>query len=232
MTLEPAAPPPPPPWRIRDAVVALVAGVAASVVGALPLFEDGISVREAFTVVLPLQSMGTMAAAWWMARRRGGLRAALGLKWRWSDLVGFAVGAGIQVALAAVALAVVETFFNGEVPGRPELVTAADETVGLGLKLLVVLGLVVIGPLAEEVVFRGMLLSALLPAGRRRAVIITSVVFALIHLVDPAAAFSVPFLFVLALVLANERLRTGALGRPIAIHAGFNAVTVIALLAS
>ncbi len=228
------APPPDPapdtlrPWRVWDAVGALLAGLAASIVGAVFVRSDGLSTLELFALVLPLQSLGTLAAAWWMARRRGPVRQVLALRARWGDLVGVAVGAGIQIAAAAVALSVVETFFDGEVPGQ-ELVVDAGDAAGWGVRALVVLGLVVLGPIAEEVVFRGMLLPALLHRGRRFAVWVSSAVFALIHLVDPNAAFSLPFLFVLSVVLANERLRTGGLARPVAIHAGFNLVTVVAV---
>lgn len=215
-------------WRARDAAIALLAGVAVSVAGALVVRSDGLSDQELFALVVPLQSLGTLLVAYRMAQRRGGPVEALGLRFRWMDLAGVAVGAGIQIAAAAVALSVVETFFDGEVPGQ-ELVGAAGDTVGWVLRVLVVFGLVVLGPLAEEVVFRGMLLPALLGRGRRFGVLVSSSVFALIHLVDPNAAFSVPFLFVLALILAHERLRTGGIGRPIAIHAGFNLITVIAV---
>lgn len=216
------------PWRVRDAVLALGAGFLASVVGALLVASDGLSTIELFALVLPLQSAGTLFVAYRMARRRGPVRLVLGLRGRWIDLVGVAVGAGIQIAGSAVAVSIIETFFDGEVPGQDLVDTVGDPMDGT-TRLLVVVGLVVLGPIAEEVVFRGMLLAALLRRGRRLAVIVSSAVFALIHLVDPGAAFSVPFLFVLALVLANERLRTGGLGRPIAIHAGFNLVTVIAV---
>lgn len=226
-----AAPSPVPavaPWRVRDAVVALGAGLLASVVGALLVVSDGLSTIELFSLVLPLQSAGTLFVAYRMARRRGPVRRVLGLRGRWIDLVGLAVGAGIQIAGSAVAVSIVETFFDGEVPGQ-DLVAIADKPMDATVRVLVVIGLVILGPIAEEVVFRGMLLPALLPRGRRAAVILSSLSFALIHLVDPSAAFSIPFLFVLALVLANARLRTGGLGRPIAIHAGFNLVTVIAV---
>lgn len=218
----------PSPWRARDAALALLAGFGASVAGALAMAGGGLSTLDLFAVVLPLQSAGTVVCAVAMARRRGRVRTVLALDARWSDLVGVAVGAGIQVAGAAVALSIIETFFGGEVPGQ-EVVDSAAEAAGWGIRILVVLGLVVLGPIAEEVVFRGMLLPSLLRRGRRWAVGVSSAWFASIHLVDPGAAFSVPFLFVLALVLANERLRTGRLTRAVTIHAGFNLITVIAL---
>lgn len=220
-----------PPWRARDALLATLAGLGASVLGAIVVRRGGLSTIDLFAVVLPLQSAGTLACAFFMARRRGPLRRVLALTARWSDLTGIAVGAGIQIVGASVALSIIETLFEGEVPGQ-EIVIAAAETVGWSTQALVVIGLVIIGPIAEEVVFRGMLLPSLLGRGRRWAVMVSSALFAALHLMDPSAAFSVPFLFVLALVLGYERLRTGRLGRPVAIHAGFNLITVIAVFAA
>lgn len=214
------------PWRAREAVLALGVGAALSFLGALTVLGGGLSTIEVFAVVMPLQEVGTLGCAFILARRRGRTPRALGLRGRWSDLVGVAVGAGVQLVGSAVAVSIVETFFGGEVPGQ-EVVTEAAEAVGVGVRLLVVLGLVIVGPIAEEVVFRGMLLPSLLGRGRRWAVGVSSFWFAAAHLVDPGALFFTPFLFVLAVILCNETLRTGRLGRPIAIHAGFNLVTVI-----
>ncbi|WKZ83215.1 MAG: type II CAAX endopeptidase family protein [Acidimicrobiia bacterium] len=218
-------------WKVRHALVAAGVGLGASLAGALLSRGGGITALEVFALILPLQSGATIGVALAMARRGGPIRDRLLLRAQRSDLVGLAVGVGIQILAAAMALVVVETFFGGELP-RQEIVEVVATGVGPLEWLLVVLGLVVVGPVAEEIVFRGILVSALIHRGPRFAVIVSSAAFALFHLVDPAAALSVPFLFVLAVVLASERLRTGRLGRPIAIHAGFNLVTVIGVMVS
>lgn len=217
---------PGPPWRLRDGFAAAGSGIVASGIAAAAVASDGVSTLELFALVLPVQSLTTLGVVFLLSRGRGPLRDSLSLRGRWVDLVGIPVGAGVQLVLSALALAIVEAFFGGDVPGQ-EVVNYAGATAGALERGLAVAGLVVVGPVAEEVVFRGIILPALLPKGRRRAVIISSALFAALHLVDPRAVFSVPFLFVLALVLANETLRTGRLGRAIAIHAGFNLVTVI-----
>lgn len=218
-------------WKVRHALVAAGVGLGASLAGALLSRGGGITALEVFALILPLQSGATIGVALAMARRGGPIRDRLLLRAQRSDLVGLAVGVGIQILAAAMALVVVETFFGGELP-RQEIVEVVATGVGPLEWLLVVLGLVVVGPVAEEIVFRGILVSALIHRGPRFAVIVSSAAFALFHLVDPAAALSVPFLFFLAVVLASERLRTGRLGRPIAIHAGFNLVTVIGVMVS
>lgn len=219
------------PWKARHALWVVSLGVFASVLALAVVGRGGVTTVELFALVLPVQSVGTIVAAVVLARRRGGVRTMLALRFSWSDLVGLPIGAGIQVVTAAVALAIVETFFGGEMPGQ-EIVSAAADTRGLPIWILVVATLVVLGPLAEEIAFRGILLPSLLRRGDRFAVWTSGAWFAVLHLLDPNAAFVVPFLFVLAVVLGNERLRTGRLGRPVAIHAGFNLITVLALFAN
>ena len=88
----------------------------------------------------------------------------------------------------------------------------------------------ILGPLSEELVFRGALLSALLrDHGRTWAIYGSSGAFAAIHLLDPQAILVVPVLFVVGIVLARQAIKTGRLGRPFLTHAGFSLLSVIAL---
>lgn len=228
--MTPPGPSPADVWRARHALWAVLAGLLASVTGYLVVRSGGVTGLELFAVVLPLQSVGTIAAGLLMARRRGPVVPLLALRARWADLLGVLVGAGIQIVLSGVAVVVVEVLFGGEVPGTQEVVTEAASVEGWPAWAAVVAGVVILGPIAEEIAFRGILLPALLRRGERFAVWVSAGLFAALHLVDPNAAFSVPFLFVLAVILGNEVMRTGRLGRPVAIHAGFNLVTVFALI--
>jgi hypothetical protein len=82
---------------------------------------------------------------------------------------------------------------------------------------------VVLAPLAEEIFFRGLLQSSLKRYFRNPwpAVLITSLVFALVHWQHEAQA--TPSLLVLGVVLGYNYERTARLGGPILIHALFNA---------
>ena len=62
------------------------------------------------------------------------------------------------------------------------------------------------------------------------AVVGSAGAFALIHLLDPNLLLAMPVFFVLGWVLARATIRTGRLGRAMTIHAGFNLVTVVAVL--
>ena len=215
------------PWRMRDALVAFVTGVVTSTVAYL--LVNGDPVADAFGVVLPAQIVGMVGALAWIGRRRQPWRHALRWSARWSDLVGIPIGFGIQVVLALVLATLIETF-GLESPGQHVLYTAADAATA-GQWVLVVLGAVVLAPVAEEILFRGVMVRALENRGRRVAVYTSAFLFSAAHGLDPGAWILLPSLFVVGVVLGYELLRTGRLGRAIAIHAGFNLLPVIGLIA-
>jgi hypothetical protein len=79
------------------------------------------------------------------------------------------------------------------------------------------------GPVVEEVVFRGVLLNLWARRwGVLRAVLGTSVVFGLLHTMDPLSAF------IFAIAMAALYIRTGSLLVPIAAHVLHNIVVALA----
>jgi membrane protease YdiL (CAAX protease family) len=95
----------------------------------------------------------------------------------------------------------------------------------IGIIVFVVIGGVILAPIAEEFLFRGVLYKALEQHWNRIAsVIVVSVVFSLIH---PGAISSGYWLthvslFVFPILLALSRVATGSLSNPIMLHAGYN----------
>jgi uncharacterized protein len=216
-------------WRILDAVFAFGGGFMAASIAYLIIGPDA-GAALVFGVLVPAQSLGMLAVIALLAPHRRPWRQEFRWSARVSDSVGIFIGMGLQLALSLAAAIVIEYVLRGEPPIQ-ELVDAA---VGASTTLdwaLVVLGLVVIGPLVEEIVFRGVVLRALEHRGRRVAVYGSATLFALVHLFDPNTLISVPLFLVLGIVLGNEVIRTGRLGRAVAIHAGFNLMGVIALYA-
>lgn len=111
-------------------------------------------------------------------------------------------------------------------PAR-ELASGADSTVGWILFALIVgLG----APVVEELFYRGLFLRALTKRGARPwvAVLLTSVVFAAVHL--QGLQFAGLALF--GLVAGVLTVRTGRLGPAIWAHIGFNLTTVVVLYLS
>lgn len=126
-------------------------------------------------------------------------------------LVGHLVGHRIKIGGTATKL-----WTEAHGPGR--FVFAAAVAVG--------------APIAEEVFFRGLLLSAL----RRRlsdapAIVVCGLLFGLAHASGTEAA-AIPALMIFGAILAYCAVRTGRLGAGIVAHMAFNALTVIELAAS
>jgi len=109
-----------------------------------------------------------------------------------------------------------------------------DETIafllskpGAGALALAAFLVIVVAPVAEEFIFRGLLYGVAKKfGGRMPALIATSALFAAIHL-NPVAI--VP-LFVLSVVLTLAYERTGSLWTPIAMHMFFNGVQFFIIL--
>lgn len=92
----------------------------------------------------------------------------------------------------------------------------------------VIFGIAVIAaPVTEELIFRGCLYGILRKSsGRLPAIMVSSILFALIHGHLP----SLPGLLILAVGLALVYERCGSLWAPISMHAAFNGLTIIAAI--
>jgi membrane protease YdiL (CAAX protease family) len=83
---------------------------------------------------------------------------------------------------------------------------------------------VLVAPVTEELLFRGLFLPALRGRhGTMAAVVVTSVLFGLFHL-DVQAAF---YATAMGLLLGTVRVRAGSVLPAIALHAGFNALPIV-----
>lgn len=100
----------------------------------------------------------------------------------------------------------------------------------LALRIPMALLVVSLGPLVEELLFRGALLSALLRrVGTGWAIALSSLLFACVHLPDLGFLwYAVPNLALLAAVLAWLRLRSGSLWPAVVAHGVNNLLAVVA----
>lgn len=99
-----------------------------------------------------------------------------------------------------------------------------------GLRMALVVLVVSLGPLVEELLFRGVLLSALLQRWSvATSVLLTSSLFALVHLSGLQFHwYAVPQLFLLALLLAWLRLKSGSIWPAVVAHGSNNLLAVTA----
>jgi len=94
------------------------------------------------------------------------------------------------------------------------------------------LAVVVFVPVLEELVFRVFLQSLLLRVTRRPwvAIVLTSVLFTLVHLgggVPLESAHALAPLFVLSVAMGVAYERTRSVWAPVVMHAGFNGLNVL-----
>jgi membrane protease YdiL (CAAX protease family) len=220
-------------WGIPDALWCYLAGILGAIVGltvtgARP-DDDRVAVLAAGLLGQYGASVGVLVA---VSRTKGlgSLRADFGLTVRardWSAVLG---GVGLQVAIGIALVPIVHLVDESQT-----VVRDLDEASGAELWLLAVTALL-LAPVLEELLFRGLLLRALL---RRTtpvaAVAVSAVVFALVHpLLDPSlgSVAVVPGLLGVGLLTGVLAVRTGDLSRPILVHLGFNLLTVVGALAA
>ena len=219
-------------WGIWDAAIAWIVSLVAAATALAP-FVDGDAVPRrdealATFVALVFQSAAVIGVLALVSRSRGlgTLARDFGLRLRLRDahwgIVGLALGGAASLFTKPILDA-------GDLQERSQDVKRIfDQADGLELGLLIV-AILVIGPLAEEVLFRGALLRAL----RRRysmawAVWGSALAFALVHVVlDLGSGFAVPALVLLGLVSGWRATQTGTLSQSFFLHVGFNFLAVL-----
>jgi membrane protease YdiL (CAAX protease family) len=219
-----------PRWRVREFVLSMTGGLAvAVVVGVLTAGQT----TPVFLVSTALaQYGGHLATAWALGRSRGGW-TSLGLRVEGRDSVWLLAGVALQVVLPLLIFPLVDLISEGE-GGQ----VIGDEVRSLDsstAKLLIALTIAVLAPVTEELLFRGILLQAILPAHPKSAPWIVALVFAVFHIfglagdIGRALLLTMPVFFVIGLILALLTIRRQRLGPAIFLHAGFNLLGLLLL---
>jgi len=149
----------------------------------------------------------------------------LGNVWAGLRLGVISLAAILPVAVGALVVSVAAlTLVQGPIETHPllEMVESTRDPWLLGWAGLEA---IVLAPVVEEFMYRGVLLTALLQAtGPIAALVLSSALFAVVHL--PAEPQAVPPLFFLGMALAYTAYRTRSLVAPIITHALFNGLMV------
>lgn len=221
-------------WGLPDVVLVYLAGlVAATVALVSAAAATGLESGDDFTSGVLVVGFAAQLAAQVLvlglvsrAKGRGSFAADFGLAIDRRDWWAIPLGIGLQIGLGILLLPIVELAGNEEQAVVEDLQDAGGLAV-VGLALFAA----VLAPVVEELVFRGLLLRALL---RRTtavgAVVISSLVFGLVHLVgDPSigSLAVVPGLVGVGMVAAVLAVRSGSLSQPILLHVGFNLLTTM-----
>lgn len=218
MTAPETAPPTP------ASVVPSAVGVVLALAG---IYVFGMLVR---TVVIPFEAqlLGSYLVVWvpliavvvWaIATRRMPFRA-LGLRFTWLDLLW---GAGIGLLLRAVA-----TLIEIAIYGQPAVhLQIGDAGTDIWWLFGIVLAPVVLGPLIEEIFFRGYMQQNVIRASTPViGIVVTALVFALLHLSEvtsPATALVVGIAtLVFGIAVGTLAHTTGRIGGAIIAHIVYN----------
>lgn len=222
-------------WSIRDFVVIVLAGFAGGIVGAIAVGVSG-DIGVALVAGLASQYGGNLIAMAVLLNRKGLSWSDLGLELRGSDGWFLFLGIGLQIALVLLfAPLAILLGQEGSAQAVGEVIPEAD---GLAVRILLVLGIALLAPVTEELMFRGVLMQSLERRGSARSALLWStLVFAAFHLIGlttenffAAAVLAMPQLFIVGLVLGRLTQRRRRLGPAIMIHAGYNLIAVLALL--
>jgi hypothetical protein len=225
-------------WGLGDFFAAFFVGLGVSVAAAA-VFVNTENPNDPTTLLVLLASQNFAIIAWlaMVARRkgRGTLRADFGLTLRparggwFDDVPFFFAGIGIQLAVLAP-IGLLNALYGHH--AEQAVVSTADKALGWQIPLIV-LGIVVLAPVTEELLFRGVLLRSLL---RRttpdRAVFISAGIFGVVHVLgDPSVGslIALPAIILLGVVSGYQATKTGNLSRSIMLHMGFNALSALLL---
>lgn len=207
--------------------------VGTGVFFAIGAFSD----NEDWVIVLGLlgQYVGNLGVLWVLRRRKED--PDLGFQLEPKDTFYVGVGLVLQMILALVFLPLAELLFpDGRPPQQVADAIASSESSTL-LRLSLVFAAVILAPVTEELIFRGVLIKALQQRSRTFIIVVTSAIFAAVHLLGldfervwASALLVLPPIFILGMILAWLTLKTGRLGPAIFLHSGWNLLAALVLL--
>ena len=215
-------------WGIPDAFIAWAVGFAASFPAVIGL-KAGASLGPGRTfLAVVLQNVGIVAALWLISVLKGqhsivrdfGFPAAPSLR---PTVVGVWVGAGVGGSVVVNLLLWPIERIGHLQETTQDVARTVTHARGLALVLLFV-AIVLVAPIVEELLFRGVLLRSL----QRRfstpvAVFLSALAFGAAHIPGGGQAYAlVPGLVLLGLVSGVLAARSGDLTRSICLHVGFN----------
>jgi membrane protease YdiL (CAAX protease family) len=221
-------------WGLGDFIWIYIAGLVGSVL--LGGIGAGISHQDSGALTDALGFVG-MYSGWlggliYVSRTkgRGSLHADFGFVVHARDVWALFAGLALSILLAIMSVPLVSLAHNQ----HQDIVNQLQNS-GRATQIVIAIAAGLVAPVFEELMFRGLLLRAL----RRRfmpevAIGVSALVFALAHpLLDPhLGTFAlVPALFALGAISGIVATWTGELSVSIALHIGFNLLTVVSTTA-
>jgi membrane protease YdiL (CAAX protease family) len=234
-----------PPWGLVHAILIAVASVILLIVmqgiatviylathsSATPLTQDVLLNDKTYIVmavasILPAHLL-TIGIAWAVASRLGRFSPIQTLGFGWPENFGLWKSIGLAIILIVVAMGMLYAF--GGADTQLDRILRSSRAAALVMALLAT----VTAPLMEEVVYRGLLYSALQRwTGAMGAVALVTLIFAGLHVWQYWPNFgAISAILLLSLALTLVRARTGRLLPCYVIHLVFNGVQAVIIVA-
>lgn len=222
-----------PRWTLVDFVLVILGGLGGSLVGGAASVAFTEDTNTILIVSFLGQMLGHIAVIWLIGRGRGLDFESLGFDIRPSDGLYAGLGIALQIAIAIAFIPLQRLLVPSGEPSQ-ELVEMFARLDTPAARIAMMAIATFLAPLAEELMFRGVLLQSLAGRSRTAIVVVTSVVFALFHIAGasspPAGILIFLQIFLVGLVLARLTLRHQRIGPAIFVHAGFNLLATLVLL--
>lgn len=206
-------------------------GSLAAGAAAFALFDDADTV---LLITFAGQFVGHLAVIWLIARSRGLGAASFGFELRTTDLFYLGLGIGLQMLVAIVFIPFQQFLVPDGGPSQ-ELIDMFSRLRSSGSRMAMMGIATFLAPVTEEIMFRGILFRALAGRSSRVVIVVTAAVFALFHLAGAtsvgAGVLIFAQIFLVGLVLGRLTVRHGRIGPAVFVHAGFNLLTTLILLA-
>lgn len=220
-------------WSYLDFILVFLGGIVGlSIAAGIGFF---IGDDETLLVVLLVgQSVGSLVVIWLLGRTKDD--PDLGFSIAGTDILFVGAGVLLQVLLSYLLKPLADRLIpEGE--QAQELAELFAELQSPSVRWAVFFVAVLLAPVTEELMFRGVLLKAVKSKKTWVVMTITAVVFAAFHIPDlvgtgfaARAVVVLPNLLVVGLVLAWVTLRTKRLGPAIFLHSGYNLLAAVLLL--
>ncbi len=225
----PAAVAPAVPWRALEGLGMWLVATLATFGVAAPLAGQSTNQTSA-AIIIANEFLLAVVVVLWIRIRHKVSAAALGLKGRVSDIpLGIGLGLlGYFVAaiVGGMIIEAIRSITGGEVE-QPEQIQI-DGTPSTGLLIAIGIGVVLLAPIAEEMLFRGVVFRGLRNWARPGpAIVLSAFFFGIAHLYP----LIIPPIFVLGLILAWVVERRGSILPSIAAHVTFNVIGFSFLIA-
>jgi membrane protease YdiL (CAAX protease family) len=224
---------------VLDVVLIYVGAQVVVLVVAAIVSSQGVSAESTVPLLLVLSPIAVLAltSAWIGLRYQGRLRPVTGRRGPRLGDVGIGVGIGIasligQRVIVGI-IAIIASRFDVDLPVVQETFRMIAQRPDVAP--LLVLTAVLLAPVAEEVLFRGILFQGLrAQGGFWLAAVVSAALFTLAHLGEDGGWFAIGIIasgiFPLGLVFAALVERRGSLLVSIVAHASYNAIGVAALI--